>query len=461
MQLTDKTNGRAGLRAALGAMTAGLFLATGAGAQTAPAPVNMNDDTTTDAGLTRIDSAVLFYQEAGGRVQATEPVISMTLNDSDGDALNVKLTSDTLTGATPNGAAPWTGVQTFTTPTHTQGVQTTTTTASGNSKLVTIPGTDVKAAQYTAAANTLPMDYGFRDQRYAVDIGYSSQVDADTRLSLGGGYSTEHDYRSMTANAGASRDLNGKNTTVSLGLALELDQSRPYFGTPAPLTAMSGLAKGGNRSKTVVDLVAGVTQVMNRYWLAQVDYSLGSGSGYQTDPYRVISLVDPSSGAPQAYLYESRPGSRLRQSLYVGNKIALGPTVADLSLRAYHDSWGIHSLTFDLAERIPLTRWAYVEPHYRYYSQSAATFFHDYLLAGTALPAYASSDSRLGKFTATTAGVKIGVRAGPGELYARAETYAQKGVGHPPGAPGALAGENLFSGVRATSLVIGYSFAFR
>jgi hypothetical protein len=224
---------------------------------------------------------------------------------------------------------------------------------------------------------------------------------------------------------------------------------------------MSGAAKGGNRTKAVIDAVFGVSQVMNRYWLSQLSYSIGSSSGYQTDPYRIISVVDPASGAPQQYLYESRPGSRLRQSLFSGNKIAIGPTIADLSLRAYHDSWGINSVTAELAERIPVTSWMYVEPHIRYYSQSKATFFHDYLRAGQPLPGNASWDSRLGMFTATTAGLKIGFRVGPGELYGRAESYVQKGNSHPPGAPGGLAGQNLFTGVKATSVIVGYSFAFQ
>jgi hypothetical protein len=83
----------------------------------------------------------------------------------------------------------------------------------------------------------------------------------------------------------------------------------------------------------VYNLVTGVTQVVNRYWLTQLNYSIGSTDGYQTDPYRIISAVDPVTGGPVEYRYESRPKSRLRQSVFWGNKIALGPTVLDLSAR--------------------------------------------------------------------------------------------------------------------------------
>lgn len=458
---------------ALGVLTAGLFAATGAlgqeaastqGAKAPPA----SDDVGSDVGFTRIDSAVLFYQEAGGRVKATEPVVSVVFNSDSGDVLSLRLTSDTLTGATPNGATPWKQAQTFITPAHAPGTTTTVTKASGGSTLVTIPGTGTVARQYVVAPNALPVDTGFMDQRYALDAGYSAQLGEATHLSFGAAGSTERDYRSLSANVGVAHDFNQKNTTASLGVSFEQDRSNPFFGTPAALTVMSAEVKGPAATKTVVSLVTGVTQVVNRHWLVQLNYSLGSTDGYQADPYRIISVVDPSTGAPLQYLYEGRPKSRLRQSLYMGNKLALGPTVTDLSLRAYHDSWGISSFTADLSERVPLTSWLYVEPQARYYSQSAANFFHDYLVGGQPLPSVASSDSRLGQFNATTFGLKAGITfrtdsefsvARNSELYLQFQDYQQSGHGG-SGPVAALAGIDKFAGVKATSLIVGYTFAF-
>ncbi|MBS0333424.1 MAG: DUF3570 domain-containing protein, partial [Proteobacteria bacterium] len=245
MQLTPSSAPRLG--AALALATANLFAATLAHGQDRPAPdlpiaspKSANDDTTTDLGMTRVDQAVLFYQEAGGRVRATEPMASVTLNDSGGDTLSVRLTADILTGATPNGAIPWTGPQTFTTPAHAPSSTTTVTSASGNSTLVSIPGTGSVARQYTTPANVLPLDYGFKDQRYAADVDYGVQLTRDLGVSGGAGYSVEHDYRSLSANLGASQDLNQKNTTLSVGLNAQFDRSKPYFGTPIPFTQMDG-----------------------------------------------------------------------------------------------------------------------------------------------------------------------------------------------------------------------------
>ncbi len=469
MQLNQKRKSK-GLVPALGMLTANLLIATAAMAQTSPgagsnlpAPNgSINEDTETDLGLTRVDSAVLFYHEANGRVQTTEPMISVAFNGTDGDVLSIKLTSDTLTGATPNGAAPWKQAQTFTTPAQAPGSTAVVTSASGGSSLVTLPGSGTVVRQYTTHAGQLPTDTGFRDQRYALDAGYAMLWDQQTHVSIGGGVSTERDYRSGSINAGYSRDLFQKNTTISVGVNFEFDQSRPYFGTPIPLSVMSGDAKGGNKTKTVSNIVLGVTQVMTRYWLANINYSAGQTSGYQTDPYRIISQVDPVTGGPVQYLYESRPSSRFRQSIYLGNKIALGPTFADVSLRAYHDSWGISSFTAEVNERVPITSWLYVEPQARYYDQSAANFFYNYLVNGQSIPRYASSDSRLGKFSATTLGLKLGIKTGStSEFYVLAENYKQSGKSTYPNAIGDLASENLFTGVNATSVILGFTFGFR
>ena len=50
------------------------------------------------------DAAVLQYVESDNRVQATEAVVGATRNFDTETSLNLKLTFDSLTGASPNGA---------------------------------------------------------------------------------------------------------------------------------------------------------------------------------------------------------------------------------------------------------------------------------------------------------------------------------------------------------------------
>lgn len=443
MQL--KRRRRATIASALGMLTAELFAATTAHAQTGPERALPSaeasiDDTESDLGLTRVDASVIYYREAGGRVKATEPVASVTVNDPDGGVFALRLTADILTGATPNGTTPASFEQAF---------------VKGDTKTGASGVT-------TAAPNALPLDPGFRDKRYAADAGYSFLAGSDTRVSLGGALSHETDYRSYSVSLGLAQTFNNKNTTAGISVNFEHDRSKPHTGTPPPLAAIDGLfGNTADDTKTVKSLVAGLTQVISRTWLFQVNYSFGRAVGYQTDPYRLISVIDPRTGGPAQYLYEGRPRKRTRHSVYVGNKIALGATVLDLSGRLYKDSWGVKSITLQASERIPLTRRLYVEPMGRYYHQSQADFFRYYLLSNQPLPDFASSDVRLGKFDGVTAGLKLGLKLGrANEIYVRGEYYKQMGDKRPAGAPGDLARQNLFSGVKATTVMFGYSFAF-
>ncbi len=466
MQLNRKISGN--VRKTLAIVTANLFAITGVAAQsnagTASAESDVAaalDDTQSDLGTVRIDSAVLFYQESGGRVQAIEPVASIEYNDTNGDKWTGRVTLDSLTGASPNGAAPWRLPQTFETPAQGPGKTTTTTGSSGHSTLVKTPGGQI-VRQYTVAGNSLPVDAGFRDHRIAANIGYSTLLDPDTRISVGIDGSFESDYRSYSGSLGISRDFAGKSTTASLGVNFEYDQSQPHYGIPTPFSTMSGAAKGPNQSKKVYSLVAGITQTMSRLWLLQLNYSVGSSRGYQIDPYRIISSVDPLTGGPVKYLYENRPTSRLRQSVYLGNKIALGPTVADISGRYYHDSWGINAYTVEASEHVPVGGGIYVEPFGRYYHQSAANFFRNFLVDGAALPKFASSDSRLDTFNAQTLGLKLGMKVlDEGEIYLVGEDYRQTGTDHPASAIGDLKNQKLFSGIKAKSVILGFRFTFR
>jgi hypothetical protein len=205
--------------------------------------------------------------------------------------------------------------------------------------------------------------------------------------------------------------------------------------------------------------ILGVTQVISRNWLAVFNYSYDRSQGYLTDPYRILSVVD-GTGSVTGYRYESRPDSRARQSLYVGNKIALGPTVLDLSYRRGKDSWGVNSNTVDSRLRIDLGQGIYLEPHLRWYHQSAADFYRLYLNQADALPADMSADPRLAEFTGTTFGVKFGMKVSQiGELSLRLEEYQQRPT-NTSSPLTQLQGLDLNPGIKAAIVQIGWRQEF-
>ena len=90
-----------------------------------------------------IDSGLLYYKEGAGRVQAIEPVVNGSVDLGGDRTLSAGVVLDTLSGATPNGATPWSQPQTFTSP-------------SGKGK------------SYTVAPGATPLDPTFKDTRIAL-----------------------------------------------------------------------------------------------------------------------------------------------------------------------------------------------------------------------------------------------------------------------------------------------------
>ena len=402
----------------------------------------------------KVDTAVLMYKEADSRVQAIEPSVRFEKDFGDQHILSGKVVVDSLTGASPNGATAANVPQTFTS-------------ASGHN-----------AKHY--AAHVLPLDDDFHDTRVAASANWQQPIATDTRVSVGANLSNEYDFRSIGANASVAKDFNDKNTTVSLGGAFEYDSINPVGGTPVALTPqLDGLKQQGNKSKNVTDVLLGLTQVLNRHALVQFNYSLSSSHGYQTDPYKVLTLVDANghliadqdfAAGSNFYLYESRPEKRLRHSFFGEYKYGFDRgDVADVSYRFTTDDWGIKSHTFDAKYRYMLNDRYFVEPHARYYTQNAADFYHSYLQIGSGIALddqgeptptvkYASADSRLGAFDATTFGVKVGMNlAKDRELSLRVEQYQQKAKDLKP-VGGDLAGQTLQPDLSATFVQIGYNF---
>lgn len=412
--------------------------------------INAYDQTASEVGTYAADTALLVYQEDDDRVRAIEAVAGLTWNSANGMVVSGKFTYDALTGATPNGTVRSRFAQTFFPPRKPAAV-------SGS------PDTETGASgRYTVARNQLPVDTGFNDHREAYDLGLTLPVAPTLKLSVGANASFETDYAAYSARASLAKELNGKNTTLSLGFNYERDSIRPFTGVPRALSFMGDRIAGTARFKQIYNVLAGVTQVIKPNWLVQLNYSFGTSRGYHTDPYRLFSLVDSATGDPFYTIYERRPDERTRHSVYAATKLATGSAVTDASVRWYHDSWGIDSMTYVLSEHMPLGKAVYVEPGLRFYRQTAASFFSNYLGIDVPLPDYLSSDSRLSRFHAWTFSMKTGAHLTRRlEVYGSVERYIQEGQRFDRTAPGVLARTDLFSGTRSVSLISGMRFTFQ
>jgi hypothetical protein len=395
-----------------------------------------------------IDTALLYYGETD-RVTAIEGVLSAKKDFGDEHIFSGKLVVDSLTGASATGAIAQPQIQTFTRP-------------SGN-------------GQYQIQAGEIPLDDTFRDTRVQVEAQWTQPLWQDMRGSTGIHLSKEYDYLSVAVNGSLAKDFNQKNTTLSAGLSLAFDSIDPEGARPIAFTEMvidkgqfasealyqkafDATRQTGSDDKSTIDLLFGATQVINRKMLMQFNYGYSVSDGYHTDPFKVLSVVN-NQGQTQSLVYENRPDKRARHSFYWQTKSATDLGVVDVSYRYATDDWNVNSHTIDTRFRLNLSNNTYIQPHLRYYQQSAADFYRPLLLEGSVLPTHATADYRLGEMTAYTIGFKYGMTMPSGNEWAcRLEYYQQNPKSNGFEAPGLLQQQNLYPSVSALIAQFSYSF---
>lgn len=374
-----------------------------------------------------MDSSVLYYSEAD-RVTVIEPVVNFRKDLGDDESLNLRFVFDSLTGASVNGAIKTNSAQTFTN-------------SSGN-------------GSYTTAANQTPLDPNFKDSRVAISADWEMPLNKTTKVIYGTNVSKEIDYLSIGVSANFSWDFNNRNTTLTAGAAFNADTINPIGGIPTSFAAMVPGSKpttGVDDTKTVTDLIFGVTQVISRTMLMQFNLNIGNDSGYMADPYKILSVLDGSGNLrpTDPYLYEKRPDSRTRQALYWKTVMGFNEDVLNLSYRYYWDDWDVSSHTIEAKYRFSLGAKQYLQPELRYYVQDKANFYY-YNLVDGAIPAYASADYRLADLKTTTFAFKYGIDLGEDSEFAfRVGQMTQTSNGDAP-----------FDDVKATFVQFNYRMVF-
>ncbi|HHC72801.1 MAG TPA: DUF3570 domain-containing protein [Thiotrichales bacterium] len=399
-----------------------------------------------------VESAVLYYGEKD-RVQVLEPTLFASRELDDENRLVVRGVVDVMSGATPNGAVPTDTPQTFTTA----------------------------SSRYTVDADAPPrMD--FEDLRLAFGFDWERTGEGGDRRLLTGDVSVETDYLSMGGGGTWSWDTRDRLTTLSLGVGGNFDWVFPGGGPPAPLDPLDGAAalhliqeedddddegEGGEggfeegEARYGVNTLLGVTQVLSRGALLQLNWTHAEQGGYLNDPYKLLSVVG-ADGRPVGYRWESRPDRRSSDALFgrLVWQLPLLHHVVHLGHRYYRDDWGVEANTTDLKYRIDLGRRLYLQPHLRYHRQGAADFYRYYLVAGEPLPDHASADYRLAEMESRLAGLKVARETKSGEMALRLEYMVQSGESHPDGAPGILTGYDLYPDLEAAMVQFTWSFRF-
>jgi hypothetical protein len=381
------------------------------------------------------DTSFMQYNESD-RISVSEPQIGVRRDSGEGRSLTILATVDTISGATPLGTLPLTP----------NTAPNTITSASGravNPDIGKVPTSEMS------------------DTRIALSGSYERPAGSASTEVIAGNVAKEHDFLSLGGSYTWNCDLNQKNTTLSFGLSPEYDVVTPNGGLPLAYGTLHAPdeIEGRQKTKYLVGGLVGLTQVINRRTLMQWNYSPTYENGYLNDPYKLLSLVN-TIGDPLSAIHEKRPGSRLEHSFYWLTRYNMREQdVFSLGLRYFTDNWGIRSQTIDFTYRWQYHERRFLEPHVRYYHQTAADFFRVGLLNGQPLPDQASADYRLSAIDGVTFGVRCGWTLQNGsELILRAEYYTQTGEDRPNSAVGFQKAYDLFPTLNATILQVEYKF---
>ena len=325
------------------------------------------------------EASVLYYAEGDDRVEDNSFKYKGTLTTEDDNTLSVRVGWDSLTGASPSGGAPLSVAQAVTSP-------------SGSVSTV-------------YPDNELVLDYGFEDERLDAGVSWDQGIiDKKTRANVGVSVSKESDYLHVGVSSGISREFNNKDTTVSLGVAYSADTIEPAFNMAAGLSDVSTSEGATKASKDTVDFVVGVSQILSKDTILQFNYGVSQADGYLNDPYKRISRVNTEGTEVVQNLNESRPDKRLGHNLFGAVRHNFSGDVLSTSARLHTDDFGIDSFTLDAKYNIKINKTHSIEPHIRYYTQTAADFYTPQLNADDPLPKYASSDYRLAEFDSYSIG---------------------------------------------------------
>ena len=410
----------------------------------AGAPVVAHAETATPAW--QFDATGLAYAEKS-RTAIFEPVARISRLFSSGQSLSAEVTLDAMTGASPSGAQPTSQVVTSTS-------------SSGNSS--------------TSTVNQVPTK-PFHDFRKALELDWVRPIGIFT-LAAGGHASLERDYQSMGWHGQGSLDLDHHLSTLSFGGGINNDEVFPMGGIPAGLSlgdTLRTIVSMQHQKKTVTEGMIGFSRVLTRRWMLGLTGTRIHEDGYLTEPYKILSVIDATgTPVPSADRTESRPSQRNRSDVLASSVYHLQDDVLYTTYRYYWDDWGVKSHTIDVKYRTDLPEHDWLQPHVRFYTQTAADFFAFGLSQSLfpsvfspdpqGAPRYATSDFRLGPLHSMSLGLMYGcpVPNSPGEFTIRGEYTRQWGDGHPAGAIGAQQGVDLFPALDTFTLVAGYSVQF-
>ena len=206
------------------------------------------------------------------------------------------------------------------------------------------------------------------DNRFYPSLQWSAEHETKGRtVGAGMSFSSEYDSVSLGANASFSQKTANRNGEFTGKVQVFLDNVSLIYPIElrGSIPAGSGSARRNSFSGTLQ-----WAQIINRQFQLQFIGELVYQKGYLGLPFHRVYFKDNSVHV------EHLPDTRLkiplgiRASYFMGDKLILRGWY-----RNYNDNWGVHSNAIELETSWKVSPFFSITPFYRFYQQSAASYF--------------------------------------------------------------------------------------
>ncbi len=362
----------------------------------------------------------LQYSESDGRIQVSAPSFELNKDLGVDYTLNVKLISDSVSGATPiytdstSSASVNSSKANIISRDNDDGEDDDDDDSISGASSNTTPDSNSGASSKanTSSSSSVPSKnkVEMKEDRIYGDVSLTTRLENRDEITTSFSKSRESDYDSSSFSADYLFYIDSsKNRSLNIGLAYQLNEIL-IENCSSSNYACEGITSGASAKKdaTNISTELGLTQIIDDKSLGKFFIFYGKEEGYLSNPH--YNVVRNYNGSTADFEKERRPDIR---SSYGFNTKYIRAFTSKLSsnfrYRFYRDDWQITSHTFDINNYYEANEDLILGFGLRYYKQSEAEFFSDSIYHFTDQK-YASHDDRLSAFDAKTYKTSIDIK---------------------------------------------------
>lgn len=258
----------------------------------------------------------------------------------------------------------------------------------------------------TASIDVVTQGSAFKEVRNETSGGIDF-LNNKTLLSVNYKNSTENDYVGRNWGIGLSQDFFGDLSTLTMGYSRGEDDVYQNIRDGQGADDITGRTFRGNAYHERFSV--GWSQILTRNWLVSVIGEASIDEGRLANSYRQVRYNPNPNGAEVTSAPAPEVYPDTRSSLaYAAKSMYYLPWRAALKVegRVFNDSWDINAFNYEIKYTHPVGDNLILDFRYRYYDQTKAYFFYDFLDFEGQYDEY-TRDKEMASMTNTTIGFGV------------------------------------------------------